>query len=83
MATPTCPTGTTPQRITAQEHQPGQAALFMMVRQHASDRGIERLGEKGGRIIRTNLDSTKQAALREAFDTTHKQAVAADRDVKI
>ena len=63
--------------------QPGQAALFMMVRQHASDRVIERLGEKGGRVIRTNLDTTKEAALRDAFDVTHKQAVAADQDTKI
>lgn len=63
--------------------QPGQAALFMMVRQHASDRVIERLGEKGGRIIRTNLDTTKEAALRDAFDVTHKQVVAADEDIKI
>ena len=63
--------------------QPGQAALFMMVRQHVSDRVIERLGEKGGRIIRTNLDTTKEAALRDAFDVTHKQAVAADEDIKI
>ena len=63
--------------------QPGQAALFMMVRQHVSDRVIERLGEKGGRIIRTNLDTTKEAALRDAFDVTHKQAVAADHEVEI
>jgi len=63
--------------------QPGQAALFMMVRQHASDRVIERLGEKGGRVIRTNLDTTKEAALRDAFDVTHKQAVTADHDTKI
>ena len=63
--------------------QPGQAALFMVVHQHASDRVIERQGEKGGRIIRTNLDTTKEAALREAFDTTHKQAVAADLDARI
>lgn len=47
--------------------QPGQAALFMMVRDHASDRVIERLGEKGGRILRTNLDTSKEAQLRDAF----------------
>lgn len=52
--------------------QPGQAALFMMVRQHASDKVIERLGEKGGRVIRTNLDTSKEAALKEAFDKAHK-----------
>jgi uncharacterized membrane protein len=61
---------------------PGQAALFMMVRQHVSDRVIERLGEKGGRIIRTNLDNSKEAALRAAFDTSQMQAVAADHDAK-
>ena len=55
--------------------QPGQAALFMMVRQHASDKVIERLGGLGGRIIRTNLDTSKEAALRKAFDAAHKEAV--------
>lgn len=54
--------------------QPGQAALFMMVRQNASDKVIDRLGEKGGRIIRTNLDTSKEAALREAFAAAQKQA---------
>lgn len=52
--------------------QPGQAALFMMVRQHASDKVIERLGGMGGRIIRTNLDTSKEVALRKAFDAAHK-----------
>lgn len=55
--------------------RPGQAALFMMVRQHASDRVIERLGEHGGRIIRTNLDTSKEAELRAAFTKVHKEAV--------
>lgn len=55
--------------------QPGQAALFMMVRQHASDKVIERLGQKGGRIIRTNLDTSKETALREAFAAAHKEAI--------
>lgn len=55
--------------------QPGQAALFMMVRQHASDKVIERLGGLGGRIIRTNLDTSKEAALRKAFDAARKEAV--------
>ena len=47
---------------------PGQAALFMMVRQEASDKVIDRLGKKGGRVIRTNLDTSKEAALRAAFE---------------
>jgi len=53
--------------------QPGQAALFMMVRQHASDKVIDRLGAMGGRIIRTNLDTSKEAALRAAFSDAHEQ----------
>ena len=36
---------------------PGQAALFMMMRTNASDKVIERLGEHGGRVLRTNLDT--------------------------
>jgi len=53
--------------------QPGQAALFLMVRKHASDKVIERLGEKGGKIMRTNLDTTKEAALLEAFNGAHHE----------
>lgn len=63
--------------------QPGQAALFMMVRQHASDRVIERLGERGGRIIRTNLDTSKETELRKAFDAAHKEAVTTSAAEKV
>ena len=54
--------------------QPGQAALFIMTRKEASDRVIERLGTHGGRILRTNLDTSKEASLRDAFDAAHKEA---------
>ncbi|EEB84589.1 DUF1269 domain-containing protein [Roseobacter sp. GAI101] len=52
--------------------QPGQAALFMMMRREASDRVIERLGEHGGRVLRTNLDTDAENHLRRAFDEAHK-----------
>ena len=55
--------------------QPGQAALFMMVKGTASDKVIARLSEAGGRIIRTNLDTTREAALREAFDHAHQGVI--------
>ncbi len=58
--------------------KPGQAALFIMVRQTASDRVITKLGEKGGRILRTNLDTSKEAELRAAFDAAQKEASAAE-----
>lgn len=53
--------------------QPGQAALFMMMRTEASDRVIERLSKKGGRVLRTNLDSDAENHLRKHFDTQHAE----------
>jgi uncharacterized membrane protein len=53
--------------------QPGQAALFMMMRSDASDRVIERLSKKGGHILRTNLDSVAENHLRNHFDTKHAE----------
>ena len=57
--------------------QPGQAALFMMMRTNASDKVIERLGEHGGRVLRTNLDTDAEDHLRRAFDEAHKAEVGA------
>lgn len=57
--------------------QPGQAALFMMVRTNASDRVIAQLGEHGGRVLRTNLDTDAENHLRQAFDEAHKAEVGA------
>ncbi len=48
--------------------QPGQAALFIMARRTSSDRVLEKLGEHGGQIIRTNLDTTQEQRVREAFE---------------
>jgi uncharacterized membrane protein len=56
--------------------KPGQAALFIMTRKEMSDRVVNQLAEKGGRILRTNLDTTKEAALRQAFDAAHKEIAA-------
>lgn len=53
--------------------QPGQAALFMMMRAQASDRVVERLSKKGGRILRTNLDSDAENHLSNHFDTKHAE----------
>lgn len=60
--------------------QPGQAALFMMVRTNASDKVIERLGEKGGRVLRTNLDSDAENHLRQAFETAHRAETGAHEE---
>jgi uncharacterized membrane protein len=53
--------------------QPGQAALFMMMKTEASDRVVERLGMKGGRIIRTNLDREAEDHLRRHFRMMHEK----------
>lgn len=56
--------------------QPGQAALFMMARQNASDRVIKQLGVHGGRVIRTNLDTAQEKRLMAAFERAHADALA-------
>lgn len=48
--------------------QPGQAALFVLADRAASDKVIDNLSSHGGRIIRTNLDTSKEQELRAAFD---------------
>lgn len=55
-------------RKVASVMQPGQAALFIMARRTSSDRVLEKLSEHGGQIIRTNLDTTQEQRVREAFE---------------
>lgn len=55
--------------------QPGQAALFMMMRTEASDRVIDKLGSKGGRILRTNLDSDAENHMRQHFDAAQAKLI--------
>jgi uncharacterized membrane protein len=59
---------------------PGHAALFLLIRTNASDRMIERLGAKGGEILRTNLDHSAENKLRKAF-TRAQTAVAKSEPV--
>ncbi|WP_144098598.1 DUF1269 domain-containing protein [Croceicoccus sediminis] len=60
-------------RRVTQMLQPGQAALFVMSRTAMSDRAIEELAAMGGEVVRTNLDSTKEQAVRDAFDNAHAE----------
>ena len=57
--------------------QPGQAALFLLVRANASDKMIERLGIKGGHILRTNLDRSQEEHLKRAFHRAHSDLAKA------
>ena len=48
--------------------QPGQSALFIMAGRASSDKVVERMSAEGGRVMRTNLDTSQEQKLREAFD---------------
>ncbi len=65
--------------------RPGQAALFILAGRASSDRVIDKLGAEGGRILRTNLDTSQEQRLRDAFVRAHRdtETVApADADDK-
>ena len=47
--------------------QPGNSAIFMLVRDATVDRVLEELKKFGGTVMRTNLSSEQEAALKEAF----------------
>lgn len=57
--------------------RPGQAALFIMARTTSSARVLEKLGEHGGKIIRTNLDTSQEQKVREAFEKSRHDLDAA------
>lgn len=59
--------------------KPGQAALFTMMQSNASDSVIERPGEKGGRVLRTNLDNGAKNHLRRAFQQALTKAITSHR----
>lgn len=50
-----------------QEIQPGNSALFLLVREATVDRLVERLRPFEGRIIRTSLSAEDEMKLRETF----------------
>jgi uncharacterized membrane protein len=47
--------------------QPGNAALFLLVRKMTSDKVLEAIKGSGGTVLRTSLDHTKEQALRDAL----------------
>ena len=47
--------------------KPGEAALFLLVRKVTGDKVLEGLKGEGGRVMRTSLDHTKEAALQAAL----------------
>jgi len=47
--------------------QPGNAALFLLIRKFTGDKVLEALKGTGGTILRTSLDDSKEKALRDAI----------------
>jgi uncharacterized membrane protein len=47
--------------------QPGNAALFLLIRKVTADKVLEGLRGEGGTVLRTSLDHTKEAALQAAL----------------
>ena len=54
-------------RETAAAIEPGTAALFVLVRKVTADKVLEGLKGEGGRVLKTSLDHTKEAALQAAL----------------
>jgi uncharacterized membrane protein len=59
----------------SQALQPGDAALFLLIRRMTTDKVLEDLQGVGGTVLRTSLDHTKENALREAL-ASHVAAVS-------
>ncbi len=49
---------------------PGNAALFVLVRKMTADKVLEAIKGTGGTVLRTSLDHTKEQALRDALAAT-------------
>jgi uncharacterized membrane protein len=47
--------------------QPGNAALFLLIKKFTADKVLEAMKGTGGTILKTSLDDSKEKALREAI----------------
>ena len=54
-------------RQIAQSLQPGNAALFLLVRKMTADKVMDALKGTGGLVLKTSLDRQKEQALRDAL----------------
>ncbi len=50
--------------------KPGNAALFVLIRQMTADKVLEAITGTGGTVLQTSLDHTKEQALRDALAAT-------------
>ena len=52
----------------AQSIKPGNAALFLLIKNMTADKVLADLAPYGGTVLRTSLDESKEQALRAALD---------------
>ena len=58
--------------------QPGNAALFVLVKKVTGDKVLEALRGTGGTVLKTSLDQSQEQKLRDALADAHAAAPAAD-----
>ncbi|MFY9626608.1 MAG: DUF1269 domain-containing protein [Methylocystis sp.] len=56
--------------------EPGNAALFLLIRKFTADKVLEDLKGVGGKVMRTSFDHTKEDALRAALSAVNEAAPA-------
>ncbi len=60
----------------AESIQPGNAALFVLIKKMTGDKVLDAVKGSGGTVLKTSLDHTKEQALRDAL-AAHAPAVSA------
>ncbi|MDE2197637.1 MAG: DUF1269 domain-containing protein [Rhodospirillales bacterium] len=58
--------------------QPGNAALFLLIRKMTTDKVLDALRGEGGTVMRTSLDHTREEALRAALAGAHAAQAGSD-----
>jgi uncharacterized membrane protein len=51
----------------AESIQPGNAALFLLIKEMTADKVLDQISEYGGVVLKTSLDDAKEQALRNAL----------------
>ena len=61
----------------AESIKPGDAALFVLIKEMTADKVVAQIKDYGGVVLKTSLDETKELALRNAL-ASHAAASAAE-----
>ena len=61
----------------AESIHPGDAALFILIRQMTADKVLDRIKDYGGVVLKTSLDDAKEQALRNALTSAAPAETAA------